>query len=76
MEPIAVTRLPKARTTAPATTAVAAVRPLLPEAVTPAEAAVPVRRTVAVVAVPVHPEVVEAVAVAVEDKLEQQKLKL
>ena len=52
---------------------------LLQEAVIPAEAvAVPVRRS-AVVAeeAPYHPAAVEAVAVvAVEDKYEQQKLKL
>ena len=44
----------------------------------PVEAAVPARHTAAVVeAVPVHPvAAVAAVAVAVEDKHEQQKLKL
>lgn len=72
-----VVRHPEVRTTAVLHTIVEAAVLLHPEAVIRAEAvAVPVHRIAVVEAeVLIHP-VVEAVAVAVEDKLEQQKLKL
>ena len=72
-----VVRHPEVRTTAVLHTIVEAAVLLRPEAVIRAEAvAVPVHRIAVVEAeVRIHP-VVEAVVVAVEDKHEQQKLKL
>ena len=73
-----VVRHPEVRTTAVLRIIVEAAVLLRPEAVIRAEAvAVPVHRIAVVEAeVRIHPEAVEAVAVAVEDKHEQQKLKL
>ena len=73
-----VVRHPEVRTTAVLHTIVEAAVLLRPEAVIRAEAVVvPVHRIAVVEAeVRIHPEAVVAVVVAVEDKLEQQKLKL